>query len=121
MVSEYKATQNPIHHELTPGENEVSKPPQLDFETSVVGKFKGPITTTKVAPPPSMGGLLSTWKRMLWLIHHLNQKNWCSTFEGTKTDENLSHGVDDDKKSSQKHGELCKPGDIARSIQQSLV
>ena len=21
-----------------------------------------------------MGGLLSTWKRMLWLIHHLNQK-----------------------------------------------
>lgn len=74
MVSEYKATQNPIHHELTPGENEVSKPPQLDFETSVVGKFKGPITTTKVAPPPSMGGLLSTWKHMLWLIHHLNQK-----------------------------------------------
>ena len=42
-------------------------------------------------------------------------------FEGTKTDENLSHGVDDDKKSSQKHGELCKPGDIARLIQQSLV
>ena len=120
MVSEYKTTQNPIHHELTPGENEVSKPPQLDFETSVVGKFKG-LLQPQSGTTTSMGGLLSTWKRMLWLIHHLNQKNWCSTFEGTKTDENLSHGVDDDKKSSQKHGELCKPGDIARLIQQSLV
>ena len=46
MVSEYKTTPNPIHHELTPGENEVSKPPQLDIEASVLGKFKAPITTT---------------------------------------------------------------------------
>lgn len=38
-------------------------------------------------------------------------KNWCSTFEGTKTDGNLSYGVDNDKKRLQQSGRLLQnPG-----------
>lgn len=53
MVSEVKSDENPKPslHELTPGDNPVSKPPQLGTETSVIGKSKEPITNhTKDAP-----------------------------------------------------------------------
>ena len=89
MVSEVKSDENPKPslHELTPGDNPVSKPPQLGTETSVIGKSKEPITNhTKDAP--SIQG--RDHKRLESTAQVGLSHDWYSRFGGVKIVRNRS-------------------------------
>ena len=76
MVSEVKSDENPKPslHELTPGDNPVSKPPQLGTETSVIGKSKEPITNHTKDAPSIQGGTINAWNLLLRLDYHTNPR-----------------------------------------------